>query len=113
MSALGEPKETLSVGFPKPTPTMHVTLTPFTRAGEIEEGSVEVYNFISGQPRTIERIDTVVFASGGVPGDARGAAFAERVAEVHAIGDCYQPRDIEVAVVDGHRAGRAIRHGGT
>ena len=35
-------------------------------------------------------------------------ALAGAVAEVHAIGDCYQPRNIEVAVVDGHRAGRAI-----
>ena len=92
---------------------MHVTLTPFKRVWEIEEGSVEVYNVISGQPRTMEGIDSVLFASGGVPDDARGAALAERVAEVHVIGDCYQPRDIKVAVVDGHRAGRAIGHGGT
>ena len=91
---------------------MHVTLTPFTGVREIEEGSVEVYDVISGRPRTMERIDTVAFASGGVPDDARGAALAERVAEVHVIGDFCQPRDIEVAVVDGHRAGRAIVHGG-
>ncbi len=104
----------LSVGFralPQTTPTMLVTLTPFTGVWEIEEGSVEVYNVISGQPRTMEGVDTVLFASGGI-NDARGAAFAERVAEAHAIGDCYQSRDIEVAVVDGHRAGRAIGHGG-
>ena len=56
---------------------MHVTLTPFTGVWEIEEGSVEVYNVISGQPRTMEGIDTVVFASGGVPDDARGAALAQ------------------------------------
>ena len=79
---------------------------------EIEDHSVEVYNVISWQPRTMEGIDTVVLAAGGVPDDALGVALADKVAEVHVIGDCYQPRDIEVAVVDGHRAGRAIGAGG-
>ena len=37
--------------------------------------------------------------------------LAGRVPEIHVIGDCYQPRDIKVAVVDGHRAGRAIGGG--
>ena len=109
------------VGCEMPIPAWHnlmerlleknVTLTPFTGVWEIEDGSVDVYNVISWQPRTMDGIDTVVFASGGVPEDAIGAALAERVAEVHAIGDCYQPRDIEIAVVDGLRAGRAIGSG--
>ena len=60
------------------------------------------------QPRTVEGVDTVVFASGGVPEDALAGALADQVEEVHVIGDCYQPRDIEVAVIDGRRAGRAI-----
>jgi len=53
-------------------------------------------------------VDTVVFTSGGVPDDSLVAALDGRVAELHVIGDCYQPRDIEVAVVGGHRMGRAI-----
>ena len=110
------------VGCEMPIPAWHnlmerllrknVTLTPFTGVWEIEDGSVDAYNVISWQPRTMEGIDTVVFASGGVPEDALGTALADAVAdavaEVHVIGDCYQPRDIEIAVVDGHRAGRAI-----
>ena len=59
----------------------------------------------------MEGVDTVVFASGGVPEDGLGAALEARVAELHVIGDSYQPRDIEMAVVDGHRAGRAIGGG--
>lgn len=88
--------------------------SPSRRTGvwEIEDGSVEVYNVITGKPRTMEGIDSVLFASGGVPDDARGAALVERVAVVHMIGDCYQPREIEVAVVDELRAGRAIGNGG-
>ena len=110
------------VGCEMPGPAWHnlmerllrknVTLTPFTGVWEIEDDSVDVYNVISWQPRTMEGIDTVVLASGGVPDDALGAALAGRVPEIHVIGDCYQPRDIEVAVVDGHRAGRAIGTGG-
>ena len=92
------------VGCEMPIPAWHnlmerlleknVTLTPFTGVWEIEDGSVEVYNVISWQPRTMEGIDTVVFAAGGVAEDGLGAALAGRVAEVHVIGDCYQPRDI-------------------
>ena len=110
------------VGCEMPIPAWHnlmerllqknVTLTPFTGVWEIEDGSVDVYNVISWQPRTMEGIDTVVFASGGVPEDALGTALADAVAEVHVIGDCYQPRDIEVAVVDGHRAGPGDRRRG-
>ena len=106
------------VGCEMPIPASHnlmerllrknVTLTPFTGVWEIEDGSVDVYNVISWQPRTMEGVDTVVFASGSVRDDALGAALKGRVAELHVIGDTYQPRDIEVAVVDGHRAGRAI-----
>ena len=109
------------VGCEMPVPAWHnlmerllqkdVTLTPFTGVWEIEDGSVDVYNVISWQPRTMEGVDTVVFASGGVPEDGLAAALDGRVAELHVIGDCYQPRDIEMAVVDGHRAGRAIGAG--
>ena len=56
-------------------------------------------------------VDTVVFASSGVPDDSLVAALDGRVAELHVIGDSYQPRDIEMAVVDGHRAGRALGGG--
>ena len=107
------------VGCEMPPPAWHnlmerlldkgVTLTPFTGVWEIEDGSVEVYNVISWQPGTMEGIDTVVFASGRHRSDGPlAAALSGKVAEIHVIGDCYQPRDIEVAVVDGHRAGRAI-----
>ena len=109
------------VGCEMPVPAWHnlmerlltkdVTLTPFTGVWEIEDGSVDVYNVISWQPRTMEGVDTVVFASGGVPEDGLAAALDGRVAELRVIGDSYQPRDIEMAVVDGHRAGRAIGGG--
>lgn len=101
-----------------PTPTWHnlmeellsknVKLTPFTGVWEITPDSLEVYNIISWEPRTIEDVDTVVFGSGGQAETSLYRALNERHPRVQAIGDCFQPRDIEVAVVDGHRAAREI-----
>ena len=106
------------VGFEMPAPAWHkhmegllnrgVKMSPFTGVWEIEEHSVEVYNVISWQPHTIENIDSVVFAAGGAADDGLYQALAGRIAELHCIGDAYQARDIEVAVVDGHRVGRAL-----
>jgi thioredoxin reductase len=106
------------VGCEMPAPAWHVhmerllekgvELTPFTGIWEIEERSVEAYNVISWQPRTIEDVDTVVFACGGTADDGLYHALADRVADLHAVGDCYQARDLEVAVVDGHRVARRL-----
>ena len=106
------------VGRDMPPPAWHnlierllqkgVALTPFTGVWEITEAALEVYNVISWEPRTIETIDTVVLATGGQPEDSLFHALQGRGLEIHAIGDCYQPRDIEVAVVDGHRVAREI-----
>ena len=64
------------VGCEMPMPAWHslmerilnkgVTLTPFTGVWEIETASVEAYNVISWEPRTIEPVDTVVLAAGGI-----------------------------------------------
>ena len=42
----------------------NVKLTPFTGVWEVLEDSVDVYNVVTWEPRTIEDVDTVVFASG-------------------------------------------------
>lgn len=106
------------VGCDMPPPAWHnlterllskgVTLTPFTGVWEIEKGSVDAYNVISWEPRTIEPVDTVVLASGGIAEDDLYRKLRGKVDTLHAIGDCYQARDIEVAVVDGHRVGRML-----
>ncbi len=86
----------------------NVTLTPFTGVWEVNDKSVDVYNVVSWEPRTIEDIDAVVLAAGGQADDELFRDLKERHPEVHAIGDCFQPRDIELAVVDGHRVAREI-----
>ena len=106
------------VGPDMPSPAWHnllqelmskkVKLTPFTGVWEVLEDSVDVYNVVTWEPRTIEEVDTVVFASGGFADDALYHELRHRMNNVHVIGDCYQPRDIEIAVADGHRVARAI-----
>ena len=106
------------VGCEMPLPAWHslmerilkkgVTLTPFTGVWEIEDSSVEAYNVISWDPRTIEPVDTVVLAAGGIAESGLYRALQDKVENLHAIGDCYQARDIEVAVTEGHRVGREI-----
>ena len=106
------------VGRNMPVPAWHVqlerlmrkgvTLTPFTGVWEVTENAVDVYNVVSWEPRTIDGVDTVVMAAGGRADDGLYHELHGRHADVRAIGDCYQPRDIELAVVDGHRVARQI-----
>ena len=85
-----------------------VRMTPFTGVWEVNETSLDVYNVVSWEPGSIEDVDTVVLAAGGQAEDGLHRALQGQVAELHAIGDCFQPRDIEMAVIDGHRVAREI-----
>ena len=101
-----------------PSPTRHhlleklmagaAKLTTHTALWEINDTSAEAYNVVTWEPLTIEGFDTVVFGSGGQADTALFRAFSERDLPLHVIGDCYQPRDIEMAIIDGHRVGRLL-----
>ena len=103
-----------------PSPTRHhllekmmghrnVTLTTHTGVWEIgDDGVVDVFNVVTWEPGTREGVDSVVFAAGGVADDTLFHQLRERHPSVRAVGDCYQPRDIELAVLHGHRAAREI-----
>jgi hypothetical protein len=64
-----------------------------------------VYHVVTREPARIEDVDTVVFAAGGQADDSLYQRLQGRGLTTRLIGDAYEPRDIEVAVVDGHRAG--------
>ena len=78
-------------------------MTPFTGVFEILEDSLYVYDTVTWEPRYIRDIDTVVLAAGGMAEDRLYQQLKGQAPEVKAIGDCLQPRDIEMAVVEGHR----------
>jgi hypothetical protein len=85
-----------------------VKLSTYTGIWEVGERSVEIYNVVNWEPNTVDGIDSVVFASGGRADDALFRALCGRHDSVRVIGDCYQPRDIEVSVVHGHRVAREL-----
>ena len=85
-----------------------VALTTHTALWEINETGAEAYNVVTWEPRTIEGFDSVVFGSGGKADTSLYGELSAHRRSLHPIGDCFQPRDIEVAIVDGHRVARAI-----
>jgi thioredoxin reductase len=64
-------------------------------------------NTFTGHAASIGPFDTIVLVTSGTPladlADALSGA-----AEVHRIGDCAAPRDVEAAILDGHQVGRAL-----
>jgi hypothetical protein len=101
-----------------PTPARHhlleklmnnkVTLSTGTGIWEIGERSVETYNVVNWEPNTVGSIDSVVFGSGGKADDTLFHALQDRHTAIRTVGDCYQPRDIEVSIVHAHRVARAL-----
>jgi 2,4-dienoyl-CoA reductase-like NADH-dependent reductase (Old Yellow Enzyme family)/thioredoxin reductase len=85
-----------------------VALSTYTGIWEVGERRVETYNVVNWEPNTIDGIDCVVFCSGGKANDTLLHALRGKHGSVRAIGDCYQPRDIEAAIVHGHRVARAL-----
>ncbi len=86
-----------------------VTLSPLTEVTAIGESSVSVRDAVySPKQWTLEGVDTVVFAAGGRARDGLYRELEGRVGELHAIGDCVQPRDVEAAVYEGHMLGRRL-----
>ncbi|WP_433850773.1 FAD-dependent oxidoreductase [Brucella pseudogrignonensis] len=102
-----------------PSPTRHhlleklmgnpsVTITPYTAIFEVGENVVEAYNVVTWEPTSIEDVDSVVISAGGIAAESLVEPLRVRHNSVRVIGDCFQPRDIELAIVDGHRVGREI-----
>ncbi|MBI4336367.1 MAG: FAD-dependent oxidoreductase [Chloroflexi bacterium] len=85
-----------------------VLCRPFTGVAEIGEDRVTTFSTITLAPGAIEGVDTVVLATGGKADDRLYRQLKGRVPELHAVGDCWQPRDAEAAVYEGHKVARAI-----
>jgi 2,4-dienoyl-CoA reductase-like NADH-dependent reductase (Old Yellow Enzyme family)/thioredoxin reductase len=85
-----------------------VQLQTHTALYEIEKESITAFNVVTWEPESIDDVDTVVVAAGGAADDALFGELSAVHPAVHAVGDCYQPRDIEVAIIDGHRLGRDL-----
>ena len=81
-----------------------VVMSPMTGVARIGEDFVETYHVVNPSvKRTIESVDTVVIAAGGQANDALYRSLKGKVDELHAVGDCAQPRNIEMATYQAHK----------
>jgi len=85
-----------------------VELTPHHDLRSIDKGVVTIFNYYNQRERQIESLDMVVIVTNPIPNDALLAPLRSTGLEVHAVGDCVAPRDIEYATYEGHRVARLI-----
>ncbi len=86
-----------------------VVMSPMTGVTRIGEDSLEVYHVVSPDLTwTIESVDTVVLAAGGQANDGLYRELEGRVDGLHMVGDCAQPRDIEMATYGAHKVALSI-----
>ncbi len=86
-----------------------VIMSPMTGVTRIGEDSVEVYHVVNPEiTRIIESVDSVVMAAGGKANDGLYQELMGKVEGLHAVGDCAQPRDIEMATYNAHKVAVAI-----
>ena len=102
------------VGSDIPAPVWHhlyerllgkgVVMSPMTGVSRIGEDFVDVYHVVNPSvTRTIQSVDTVVMAAGGQANDGLYNSLVGRVDELYAVGDCAQPRNIEMATYQAHK----------
>jgi 2,4-dienoyl-CoA reductase-like NADH-dependent reductase (Old Yellow Enzyme family)/NAD(P)-dependent dehydrogenase (short-subunit alcohol dehydrogenase family) len=85
-----------------------VELTAHHDLGSIRDGAVHIVNCYSGKERRMSDLDMVVFVTVPTPSDELLAPLQAAGVEVHAIGDCVAPGDIENATFEGHRVAREL-----
>jgi len=83
-----------------------VTLLPGVKYEEITADGL-VITTKTGEKMTIPA-DTFVLAAGSVPDPALYEEIRSKVAEVHLVGDCVEPRSIRDAITDGFKVGMKI-----
>ena len=85
-----------------------IILSPQTEVKEILNDAVVVKNVFTNEERRIEKVDTVVMATGNRANDELVKALEGKVKELHAIGDCVAPRKVQDAIREGNKVGRLI-----
>jgi 2,4-dienoyl-CoA reductase-like NADH-dependent reductase (Old Yellow Enzyme family)/thioredoxin reductase len=85
-----------------------VELTAHHDLRDIRGGVATLFNYYNGRERRVEGLDQVVVVTSPVPNDALLQPLRDAGLDVHAIGDCVAPRDIEYATYEGHRVARLV-----
>lgn len=85
-----------------------VRFSPGSLVERVEGRSAWVLDLFSGRSTTREGIDTVVIVGDSVAEDALADPLGDAGMRVVAVGDCVSPRHLEVAILEAHRAARAL-----
>jgi pyruvate/2-oxoglutarate dehydrogenase complex dihydrolipoamide dehydrogenase (E3) component len=85
-----------------------VTFTPDIAVLEIQGTMVKGLNVYSNEIIEFKGYDTVVLACGTVANDSLYHELKGKVDEIYRVGDCVAPRKTDMAIIEGHRIGRAI-----
>ncbi len=85
-----------------------VTFTPDIAVLEIQGTLVKGLNVYSNEMIDFDGYDTVVLAAGNFASDDLYHELKGKVDTLHRVGDCVAPRKADMAIIEGHRIGRAI-----
>jgi hypothetical protein len=85
-----------------------LTFTPDIAVLEIQGLVVKGLHVYSNQMVDFTGYDTIVVAAGNRSCDQLYFELKGKVKELYRIGDCVAPRKTDMAIVDGHRAGRQV-----
>ena len=85
-----------------------VRLMPHCVTTGFVAGGVTARHNFTRAPTSLLGFDSVLVAAPGVAEDGLFHALSGRVPVLHQIGDCYTPRDVEAAVLEGHTVARGL-----
>jgi NADPH-dependent 2,4-dienoyl-CoA reductase/sulfur reductase-like enzyme len=74
----------------------------------LEEGRAVTCNVWSGREETLAPYDAFVYAYGGESVCGLERELAGKVARIELIGDCFAPRSLQHAILEGHKTAREI-----
>jgi 2,4-dienoyl-CoA reductase-like NADH-dependent reductase (Old Yellow Enzyme family)/thioredoxin reductase len=84
------------------------TLRMMERVVEITQGCLHTRNVYSGTPGKVENFDTVVLACGGEANTSLYASLADRIEQLHVLGDAFAPRRIWFATRQAYELAQQI-----
>lgn len=85
-----------------------VKIHGFLKVVQLESGQAIAQNVWSSAEEVLAPFDAFVYAYGGQAVEELSAALAGKVARVELIGDCFAPRTIQHAILEGHKLARSI-----
>lgn len=88
--------------------TKGVTLHCHLSVVRLEPGRAVVRNLWSGREEVLAPFDAFVYAYGGEAVNGLEASLSDRVPRLELVGDCFAPRTLQHAILEGHKIARAL-----